>query len=145
MAQYLEDYVDHFKLRSMMRRNTVVTHVSHDDALNKWIVEISDSPKEMFDRVIIATGMNQTPNYPNVKGIELFKGETLHSKSYKRLTTLFQFGTFFANAQFSPENFTGKKVLVFGLGNTGADTATSLVGYASEIYVSHREGALIVS
>ncbi|KAK0377910.1 hypothetical protein CLIM01_04714 [Colletotrichum limetticola] len=127
VAQYLEDYVDHFKLRSMMRLNTFVTHVSHDDTLSKWIIEISDSPNEMFDRVIIATGMNQTPNYPNVKGIEQFKGETLHSKSYK-----------------SPEDFAGKKVLVFGLGNTGADTATSLVGHASEIYVSHREGALIV-
>lgn len=128
-----------------MRLSTVVTHVSHDEALNKWIIEISDSPKEMFDRVIIATGMNQTPNYPNVKGIDQFEGETLHSKSYKGSVTLCRFCIFAANAHFSPENFAEKKVLVFGLGNTGADTATSLVGHASEIYVSHREGALIVS
>ncbi len=42
-----------------------------------------------------------------------------------------------------PENFKGK-VLVVGLGNTGADTAVALVGHANKIYLSHRHGTTIV-
>lgn len=36
-------------------------------------------------------------------------------------------------------------MVVVGLGNSGADISTSLVGYATEVFVSHRAGAYIVS
>jgi dimethylaniline monooxygenase (N-oxide forming) len=36
------------------------------------------------------------------------------------------------------------KVVVVGLSNTGADTATELVGHAKKIYVSHRAGHKLV-
>jgi cation diffusion facilitator CzcD-associated flavoprotein CzcO len=44
-----------------------------------------------------------------------------------------------------PTDFEGKKVLVVGLANTGADTATQLMGHAHKIYVSHRHGTYVVS
>jgi dimethylaniline monooxygenase (N-oxide forming) len=44
-----------------------------------------------------------------------------------------------------PEAFTGKKVVVLGLGNTGSDIADILVGHASSIYISHSHGAIVVS
>ncbi|WYZ46684.1 hypothetical protein EsH8_IX_000909 [Colletotrichum jinshuiense] len=127
VESYLEGYVKRFNIRQFMRFNTNITCISHDDDANKWLIEIDGSSTESFDRVIIATGLNQTPNYPNITGIELFTGEQLHSKSFKR-----------------PENFDGKDVLVVGLGNSGADTATSLVGHANKIYASHREGSLVL-
>ncbi|KAF9871816.1 dimethylaniline monooxygenase 2 [Colletotrichum karsti] len=126
VEDYLESYVDHFKLRPFIRLNTKVSHVRRDDEADKWVVEIRGS-REIFDKVIIATGMNQTPSYPNIKDIELFGGEQVHSKTYKR-----------------PEAFAGKRVLVVGLGNSGADTAVSLIGQASKIYLSHRDGAIIL-
>lgn len=43
-----------------------------------------------------------------------------------------------------PKRFEGKRVVVVGLGNSGADISTSLVGYAKVVYVSHRAGAYIV-
>ncbi|KAJ0362175.1 hypothetical protein COL26b_013433 [Colletotrichum chrysophilum] len=94
---------------------------------DKWVIEIDGSPTEIFDRVIIATGMNQTPNYPEIKGIQSFPGRQVHSKSFKR-----------------PEEFKGKRVLVVGFGNSGADTAVSLIGHAKNIYISHREGAYVI-
>ncbi|KAJ0305665.1 hypothetical protein Brms1b_010778 [Colletotrichum noveboracense] len=72
-------------------------------------------------------GMNQTPNYPEIKGIQSFPGRQVHSKSFKR-----------------PEEFKGKRVLVVGFGNSGADTAVSLIGHAKKIYISHREGAYVI-
>nr|XP_036575309.1 uncharacterized protein CTRU02_14739 [Colletotrichum truncatum]KAF6781862.1 hypothetical protein CTRU02_14739 [Colletotrichum truncatum] len=110
-----------------MRFNTNVTRVHHDDSTDKWILEIKGCPDEVFDKVIMATGTNQTPNYPSIAGIESFRGEQVHSKSYKR-----------------PEKFENKSVLVVGLGNSGADIAVSLIKHATKIYASHRKGCVII-
>ncbi|KAF4912184.1 Monooxygenase aurF [Colletotrichum viniferum] len=127
VEDYLESYADHFKLCPFIRLNTQVGRVRHDETTKKWVIEIDGSPTEIFDRVIIATGMNQTPNYPEIKGIQSFPGRQGHSKSFKR-----------------PEEFKGKRVLVVGFGNSGADTAVSLIGPAKNIYISHREGAYVI-
>ncbi|KAL3290681.1 flavin depend monooxygenase that catalyses the oxidation of rubrofusarin to 9-hydroxyrubrofusarin [Colletotrichum asianum] len=127
VEDYLESYADHFKLRSFIRLNTQVGRARHDETMERWIIEIDGSPTEIFYRVIIATGMNQTPNYPEIKGIQSFPGRQVHSRSFKR-----------------PEEFKGKRVLVVGFGNSGADTAVSLIGHAKKIYISHREGAYVI-
>lgn len=44
-----------------------------------------------------------------------------------------------------PELFKGKRVVVVGLGNTGADTAAALCGHAEKVYASHKHGAIVVS
>ncbi|KAK1764305.1 monooxygenase aurF [Phialemonium atrogriseum] len=125
--KYLESYADHFGLRPKIRLNTDVTRVTRDDAREKWVVDIDGSASELFDKVVIATGVNQKPHIPVFKGFELFTGDKVHSRAYKR-----------------PKVFKGKNVLVIGLGNSGADTAVSLVGHAKNIYLSHREGAYIL-
>jgi dimethylaniline monooxygenase (N-oxide forming) len=43
-----------------------------------------------------------------------------------------------------PSDFTNKRVMVVGFGNSAADTSTQLVGHASKIYLSHRHGARIL-
>ncbi|KAF4431095.1 Monooxygenase aurF [Colletotrichum fructicola] len=83
MQRYLASYVEHFNLRPSMRLSTSITCVYHDESANKWVIEIDGAPHEMFDRVIMATGQNHTPKYPDIKGIELFHGEQLHAKSFK--------------------------------------------------------------
>jgi len=45
----------------------------------------------------------------------------------------------------SPADFQDLKVVVIGLGNSAADTATELKWHASEVYLSHRHGATVVS
>jgi dimethylaniline monooxygenase (N-oxide forming) len=42
-------------------------------------------------------------------------------------------------------SFRGKNVLVVGIGNTAADVAVDLAGVASNVYLSHRRGALVLS
>jgi dimethylaniline monooxygenase (N-oxide forming) len=67
----------------MVRLNTAVTKVVHEEE-GKWRLEIQGSQPEIFDRVVIANGINQIPNIPAVTGIELFEGECLHSRAFKR-------------------------------------------------------------
>lgn len=39
---------------------------------------------QRFDKVVMATGINDVPFVPTIKGIEKFGGTVLHSGSYKR-------------------------------------------------------------
>ncbi|RMJ18789.1 hypothetical protein CDV36_001567 [Fusarium kuroshium] len=125
--EYLENYVDHFDLRPHLRLNTVVKHVAREEEPNRWRLDFERAPSEYYDKVVIATGPHLNPVMPNIYGSSLFAGMIIHSKSFKR-----------------PEAFTGKKVVVLGLGNTGSDIADTLIGYASSICISHNNGALVL-
>lgn len=114
---------------SRIRLNTSVHHVKHDDTHKKWAITIDSETVEYFDKVIIAIGgLTSLPNLPKVDGLNLFKGQSLHSIAFKR-----------------PEDFSGKRVMVVGFGNTAADTATALAKVAEKVYVAHRNGARVVS
>ncbi|KAL1854511.1 hypothetical protein VTK73DRAFT_8733 [Phialemonium thermophilum] len=126
VEKYLEQYADHFNLRPRIRLGTLVTRVWRDDAREKWVLNIQGSTSQVFDKVVFATGTYHKPNIPAIPAIETYTGVSLHSRAYK-----------------DPKPFEGKNVLIVGFGNTGADTAVSLVGVANKVYISHREGTLI--
>lgn len=73
-----------------------------------WVTETTT---DIFhsERVVVATGYNRVPFFPTWTGQEKFKGTFIHSKDYR-------------NAQ----PFVGKKVLIIGIGNTGAELALDL-------------------
>ncbi|PKS10959.1 hypothetical protein jhhlp_002718 [Lomentospora prolificans] len=128
VEQYLEDYVDHFKLWPHLRLSTHIRRVARAEEGDKWAVTIDKTGEvEYFDKVIMATGIGQFPLIPKFPGIEKFRGQTLHSRAFKKA-----------------DNFKGRKVLVIGISNSGADTVVTLQGHAEKIYASHREGIAIM-
>jgi cation diffusion facilitator CzcD-associated flavoprotein CzcO len=44
-----------------------------------------------------------------------------------------------------PELYKGKRVLVVGVSNTGADAAAALCGHAEKVWISHSHGVIVVS
>ncbi|TPX59808.1 hypothetical protein PhCBS80983_g02178 [Powellomyces hirtus] len=82
---------------------------------------------ETFDYVIVATGHHWKPRLPEFKGIENFKGGMLHSHSYK-----------------VPYPFKDQRVLIVGIGNSGADIATELSHHAKQVVLSARSGTWIL-
>ncbi|KAK7416725.1 hypothetical protein QQX98_005051 [Neonectria punicea] len=127
VQRYLESYVEHFNLTDKLRLGTTVNIVKRDDKEDRWVVDVEGSGPEYFDKVVVATGINSRPHLPELDGVEQFEGEILHSRAFKR-----------------PELFKGKKVVVVGMGNTGADTAAALCGVADKVYISHNHGALVM-
>lgn len=84
---------------------------------------------QYFDKVVYAIGgLTSLPSVPSIEGQERFTGTILHSRAFKK-----------------PEHFAGKRVVVVGFGNTAADTATALANVAEKVYISHKNGARIVS
>jgi flavin-binding monooxygenase-like protein len=75
--------------------------------------------------VVCATGMNWTPNAPSYPGE--FSGTYRHTASYR-----------------SGPELAGKRVLVIGLGNSGADIACDAARHAKATYVSVRRGYFFI-
>jgi dimethylaniline monooxygenase (N-oxide forming) len=130
MHQYLESYCDHFDLRRHILLNSPVTDLSREG--NRWVLEISPkgqpTRKEYFDKVVVASGSFVKPKTPKFPGIEKFQGPTTHSLNFHQ-----------------PSQYKGKTVLIIGLHATTQDVAVALSGHASKLYVSHRNGLVMVS
>ena len=74
------------------------------------------------DTVVIATGYNRSPFLPEWQGRDEYVGELVHASTYR-----------------NPAPYRGKRVLVVGAGNSGAEIAVDLVeGGAAEVRLSVR-------
>ncbi|KAM4722713.1 flavin-containing monooxygenase 3-like [Rhinophrynus dorsalis] len=133
---YLHLYAKHFDLlRHIKFKTSVVSVRKHPDfnVTGQWDVIIEQNGKQksmIFDAVLICTGHHVYPNLPlqSFPGIDKFKGQYMHNRGYK-----------------VPEHYAGKRVLVVGLGNSGADIAVELSRTASKVWLSTRSGAWIMS
>ncbi|KAJ3177422.1 hypothetical protein HDU87_004441 [Geranomyces variabilis] len=122
---YLESYAQHFDLTRHIILNAPVIAVSHIEN-GRWVVSSrrgSESQTATYDRLIVAVGQNQVPFFPNTPGKAEFRGKVMHSINYK-----------------SHEAFNGKRVLVIGVANSGADVAVDLSGNATRVLLSGRRG-----
>jgi cation diffusion facilitator CzcD-associated flavoprotein CzcO len=122
MVRYLESYSAQFDIKP--RFGETVRSVRRD--ANAWIVE-SASSSFHAGSVVVASGMNADPVMPNFSGRENFKGRVMHSADY---------------VDSAP--FRHRRVLVVGMGNTGAEIALDLLEGGAEPTVSVRNGVHIV-
>jgi dimethylaniline monooxygenase (N-oxide forming) len=87
VQQYLENYANHFQLKSTFRLGTVVTGIHRSEKSERWIVSINGADlgatEEEFDKVIVTTGTFHSSVMPEVPGIEMFEGKVIHSQSFK--------------------------------------------------------------
>ena len=82
----------------------------------------TDAGPRQAATVVVATGYQRVPVVPAWPGTENFRGELLHSSGYR-----------------SPAPYRGKRVLVVGTGNSGAEIAADLAEQdADEVWLSCR-------
>jgi thioredoxin reductase len=118
VLEYLRAFADAYALRPHIRFGTAVERVvPHASGAT---VRVAGRDIE-YAGVVCATGANWSPNVPTYPGE--FSGTLRHSVSYR-----------------SPMEFAGKRVLLIGLGNSGADIACDAARYATKAYVSVRRG-----
>ncbi|KAL2760241.1 hypothetical protein ACRALDRAFT_1078963 [Sodiomyces alcalophilus JCM 7366] len=108
--------------------NTIIKVITRDHDNAKWLIHLEGQTDPVpFDKVVFASGSETKSIMPVIEGHDEFEGQFLHGQAYK-----------------SPVDFKDKNVVVLGMGNSAADTASELTGYASKVYLSHRRGAKIV-
>ncbi len=104
VVQYLHTYAREHKITP--RLGVAVRSVKRMG--NRFAVDTSAgllSPRF----VVMATGGNAVPNLPSIPGLESFVGTTIHASAYKNAAP-----------------FRGKRTLVIGCGNSGAEIALDL-------------------
>lgn len=105
-ADYLSDYAKHFDLD--IHHNCTVTRISKNDS--GYIVETADGNNWHAEHCIIATGINREPFTPDWNGKESYEGKLTHAINYQ-----------------SGKDYVGHRVLVVGIGNTGAEICADLI------------------
>ncbi len=133
MAAYFEAYAENFDLTKDIRFGTEVIAVERNDQDKTWLVTTrkvatADVKTVTVDRVVVASGILNTKHEVHLKHEERFKGELIHSRAFK-----------------DPTKYAGKRVMVVGIGATGADTLVFLKqAGVGKVYASHREQFWVV-
>ncbi|XP_046286138.1 flavin-containing monooxygenase 5-like [Marmota monax] len=134
MMEYLRMYARHFGLMQHIEFLAKVCSVRKRpdfSSSGQWDVVVEADGKQqsyIFDGVMICSGHYTEKHLPlqEFAGIQKFRGRYLHSWEYKQ-----------------PDSFAGKRVVVIGIGNSGADVAGEISRVAEQVFLSTRRGAWI--
>jgi len=121
ILEYTRAFADEFGLRDGIRFGVEVSS-ARQEADGSWRLETTDGVVRA-SAVVACNGTTWAARRPTVPGEETFEGEIIHSRDY-RDTDLFR----------------GRRVLVVGLGNSGADIACDAAVSAEATFVSTRRG-----
>ncbi|XP_077012004.1 flavin-containing monooxygenase 5 [Tamandua tetradactyla] len=136
ILEYFRMYAKEFDLLKYIQFKTTVCSVKKRPDFctsGQWdVVTECEGKREakVFDAVMVCSGHHTDAHLPleSFPGIEKFKGQYLHSRDYK-----------------NPEAFTGKRVIVIGIGNSGGDLAVEISHTAKQVFLSTRRGAWILN
>ena len=117
VVEYLNDYARAFKLEPELRCE--VQRCTRG-AGGGWDVATS-AGHYRARRVVVATGYNRVPNVPRWPGQETFPGQIIHSREFT-----------------NGEAFRGRRVLVVGFGNSGAEIALDLAEHGARCAIAVR-------
>ncbi|MDF0520054.1 NAD(P)/FAD-dependent oxidoreductase [Bradyrhizobium yuanmingense] len=130
LANWFEAYVDAMELNFWT--GTEFEGGAYDEAKRHWTVTLRSadgSRRTMHPRhVIMATGVSGIANIPDIPTLDNFKGTLLHSSRYE-----------------DGENWTGKRAIVIGTGNSGHDIAQDLHSSGAEVTLVQRSPTLVTN
>jgi len=122
LIEYFNSYVEKFNINPVFSQE--VQSISKSDTT--WKVQTQDTVYTALN-VVIASGVNRVTSIPTWKGMDSFSGEVLHSRNYK-----------------NGSPYSKKKVLVVGMGNTGAELALDLSEHDASTFISVRSPVSVV-
>jgi cation diffusion facilitator CzcD-associated flavoprotein CzcO len=123
LVAYYENYAAHFKIKPRFG----VGLEKINKIKNGWQLTLDNGEILEAENVIVCTGLNKTPKLANWEGQENFKGDISHASLYK-----------------NAEPFLGKKTIVVGMGNTGAEIALDLALAGVSVSISVRSPIIVV-
>jgi cation diffusion facilitator CzcD-associated flavoprotein CzcO len=116
VVEYLEAYAAKFALKPVF--NAAVSAIRRDGRL--WRAE-AGRHSQSAPIVVVATGLADFPYSPYWPGMESFGGRVVHSSAYRNSAP-----------------FAGKRVLVVGCGNSGAEIALDLAEAGLDVALAVR-------
>lgn len=119
LLDYIRSFADEFDLRRNIRFGVSVDRAVSEDGL--WELHFDNGDVRVCRYLVCSNGVTWVPNLVSWPGE--FNGEVRHAVTYR-----------------SPGEFEGKRVLVVGAGNSGADIACDASFVADQAFLSVRRG-----
>lgn len=127
LATYFQNYARHFNLYPHIQFETLVLKCELDNN-QKWLVTTQkdgETKTESFDALAVCNGHHWKPRFPDYPG--QFSGKLMHSHEVKRFS-----------------DFTDRRVLVIGGGNSACDVAVESSRFSKNTDISWRRGYWVV-
>ena len=119
---YLNFVVDRFGLRPRIRTGQRVSSAVRDETHNVWVVTTESGLVVRARWVIAATGGLSVPHYPEIDGLDAFRGQAHHTGAWPH----------------TPVEFAGKRVAIIGNGPSGAQLLPAIAGTVAAVDVYQR-------
>ena len=129
LAGWFEAYVESLELNYWT--GTELVGGAYDEADQRWTVTLrrDGATQTMRPRhIVMATGVSGIPNIPDIPSLKDFAGQVLHSSQYR-----------------DGEDWSGKRAIVIGTGNSGHDIAQDLYSSGAQVTLVQRSPTLIVN
>ena len=121
ILQYIRALVAQHDLESTIRYSHNVEGLHFDEASGCWTVSLSGREPIVARTVVMAQGPLSNASFPNIRGIESYRGHKIHSARWDH-----------------DYDFTGKKVAVIGTGASAIQIVPELVKMAGSVKVFQR-------
>jgi dimethylaniline monooxygenase (N-oxide forming) len=131
IAEYFNDYVDHFGFRDRILFETPVQHAERL-ADGRWALTVGGrgaGEVREYDALVVANGHHWDPRWPEpaFPGSDDFQGVQMHAHAYV-----------------DNEDLQDKDVVVLGMGNSAMDIAVESSYVAASTHLAARRGAYVV-
>lgn len=125
IKNYFDQYCEQFELRQHIVFNTRVDNCERNTD-GSWQVTTNDGKERSYQHLIVANGHHWAPSWPKPAMPGNFDGLVMHSHSYM--------------SPFDPVDFSGKKIVILGTGNSAMDIACELSqpSFENTVYLSIR-------
>jgi cation diffusion facilitator CzcD-associated flavoprotein CzcO len=127
LEQYLLDTIAEFGLEPHLRLGTAVRSAVWDDAAQHYTLTLADGSQAVFDVVVSAVGLLNTPRYPDWPGLETFEGPKFHTSAWEH-----------------EHDLTGMRVAVVGTGSSSAQVVPNIVDRVGRLILFQREPASVL-
>ena len=120
IQQYFEHVVEKYDVKRSIRFNEAVTDARYKEG--QWIIETEKNATYSADFIVCATGILHHPAFPDIEGLNDFKGDMFHTAQWNHDVVINK----------------GKRVGVIGTGSTAAQAIPELIGSGAEVNVFQR-------
>ena len=122
ILRYLQFVADKIDVRKDIDFNTRVTAATYDEADNSWTVATETGRELTAKFLITAVGPLSAPQFPNIEGMDRFRGEACHTGLWPH----------------EPVKFAGKRVAVIGTGATAVQVIQTIASQVDHLTVFQR-------
>lgn len=126
IAEYFNNYVDHFNFRQHIRFNCSVTRATPLEG-GGWEITTHNGATARYRALMVANGHHWDPRWPDPPFPGHFDGDIIHSHHYR-----------------VPDPYVDKSVLVLGFGNSAMDIAVETSRVSKMTYLAVRRGFHII-